>query len=716
MKLSKSDILAPFFGVSILAVLGYLLYIDLTGQSGPGNTKQIGKIVARRNIAERKYSTQVIWNEVFKDSKLYNFDTVRTADQSETVILLNDGTEITLNENSMIFLSLSEKEVDIKFMQGTINAKQTGAPGDKMQKVNIESGDSIISLKGGAVNLAQNKNDQIQMTVTSGTATLKTGDEEKLIKENQNILAGKDSIRLYDLTIKLNAPENNRYVESAAKTATVNFSWERLKGNYSTYLEIANNPAVIDPLYKKNVNGAASDAALPEGVYYWRVHAINNANKKVEMSEIRKLTIINNRPVFLISPANKSIIKYHDAKPMINFLWSKNESISRYNLVISDKADMSSPVVNTPVDGNKISLNSLGQGAYFWRVVNINDVEQIKNNVTSPVYTFNVSKTETVEPPVPVSPADGKAVHPKSIVQKGLTFVWTRDQAVTETRLSIAEDKEFSKSLYTRISRENYFRLSDALKDGTYYWSLRGVMRDGSTTDVSAIRSFMVSQGGAITLIEPKDHAIILSKKAQTGAEINFSWSKAEIEGKYLIQVSRDRAFKKVAREASVEDLSAEIAVMPEGAHYWRVTLVDDKGTSLLTSPVHMFELLSILDLPGILGPAQGGMIDMLRKETLDFSWKPVRGANQYRIGLYHVIAGIQHSVATLETRNTSYKFADLKKLDVGKFIWTLQAMDIDPATNRIRRESEEIKTMFEIKLGIKGDLKLNTPNIINTE
>jgi hypothetical protein len=69
-----------------------------------------------------------------------------------------------------------------------------------------------------------------------------------------------------------------------------------------------------------------------------------------------------------------------------------------------------------------------------------------------------------------------------------------------------------------------------------------------------------------------------------------------------------------------------------------------------------------------------------------------------------------------METRNTSYNFTDLKKLDVGNFIWTLQAIDIDPATNRMRRESEEIKTMFEIKLGIKGDLKMDTPNIINTE
>jgi hypothetical protein len=716
MKLSKSDILTALVGVTILAVLGYLLYIDLTGQAGPGNTKIIGKITAKRNIAERKYSTQVIWDEIFKDSKLYNYDTVRTADQSETVIRLNDGTEITLNENSMILLSLSEKEVDIKFIQGTMNAKQTGAAGAKTQKINIESGESKISLNNGDVSLAQDKENQLQMTVNRGTATLKTGKEEKLINENQNILAGKDSIRLYDLTIKLITPENNRFIESSAKTTTVNFSWERLKGDYTTYLEIANNASVVDPLIKKKVNGAASTASLHEGVFYWRVNAIHNTTKKVESSEIRKLSLFNNKPVFLISPADKSIIKYRDSNPMINFLWSKNESISRYNLIISAKPDMSSPMVNTSVEGNRISLNSLSQGNYFWKVMNISDIEQIKNNATSPVYSFVVSKNEKMEPPVPVSPSDGKAVHPKSIVQKGLNFIWSKDPAITDVRLTIAEDREFSKILYTKNSKESFFRLSDTLNDGTYYWSLRGVMRDGSTTDSSAVRRFVVVKTGSITLIEPKDRAVILSKNAQKGAEISFSWSKTDIEGKYILQIARDRNFSSVSKEISISDFSADIPGITEGLYFWRVKLNDEKGTELLISPVHTFELLSLLDIPAVIGPLSGSSIDMLRKDSLDFFWKPVRGANVYRIGLYQIKGGIHHSVATLETRNTSYLFSDLKKLDVGKFIWTLQAMDVDPATNRVRRQSEETKIIFDIKLGIKGDLKLNTPNIIYTE
>src|SRR4030042_5925125 len=157
MRLSKSDIIAASAGVTILAVLGYLLYGDLTRKGAGATTEQIGTIATKRNLAERKFSSQVVWNEVFKNSTLYNYDTVRTADQSEAVIRLNDGTVITINENSMILLALSESEVDIKFIQGTINAKQGGGDDASARKVTIQSGESKISLNNTDVSPTQSK-------------------------------------------------------------------------------------------------------------------------------------------------------------------------------------------------------------------------------------------------------------------------------------------------------------------------------------------------------------------------------------------------------------------------------------------------------------------------------------------------------------------------------------------------------------------------------
>ncbi|HQL81509.1 MAG TPA: hypothetical protein PK307_04865, partial [Spirochaetota bacterium] len=98
------------------------------------------------------------------------------------------------------------------------------------------------------------------------------------------------------------------------------------------------------------------------------------------------------------------------------------------------------------------------------------------------------------------------------------------------------------------------------------------------------------------------------------------------------------------------------------------------------------------------------------------FYWTRVPGATLYRIGLYQVKGGIQQSVATLETRNLFYKFGDLKKLDVGRFIWTLQALEIERGGNRVRRKSDEIKIHFNISLGITDDFKFDAPNTIISE
>ncbi len=716
MRLSKSDIVAASIGTAILAVLLYLLYADIMDRSGGGKTKLIGKITAKTNKAERKFSSQVVWDGVYKGTSLYNYDTIRTADHSQASIRLIDGTVITLNENSMILLSLSEKEVDIKFIQGTMSASQSDVKGSKAQKVNIESGDSKISLRGSDISLSQDRDNQLQMTVNRGKATLNTGKEEKVINENQNIIAGKDTIRLYDLSIKLISPENNRFVASTANKTMVNFSWERLRGNYTVNLEIAANPAVSDPLVRVKANGANAAVKLTDGVYYWRVAAIHNETKKIESSETRKFSVVNSRPVNLISPANNSVFKYRDAKPMINFIWSRNESVSRYKLIVSGRADLGSPLLNTTVDGNKISLDNLGQSTYFWKVVNISENDQIDSNAESPVYTFMVSKTDTIEPPLPISPSENKSVHPRAITQKGLNFTWSKDPSIIDTKLTIAEDRLLTKAVINKSSRDNSIRMNERLKEGTYYWSLRGVLSDGTMTGSSNTLSFKVAETGGIQLIEPINKAIIVNPKNEDSSSVNFSWSKTDLEGKYIVQVSKTMDFASNVKETSVSDLSAVIPAITTGLYYWRVRMVDEKNENILSSQVQSFEVVSLLDSPVVMGPLAGSTVNMLKKNTLDFFWKPVRGANLYRIDLFQVKGGIHRAVATFETRNTAYRFATLNKLDEGRFMWALQAIETEAVTNRMKRRSEEVRSVFDITLGIKKDLKIDSDKILNTE
>ncbi len=716
MRLLKSDTLAVIIGVAILAVLGFLLYEDIMDRSGIGKTKLIGEITAKHKTTERKFSSQVVWDEIYKGSSLYNYDTIRTAERSEATIRLIDGTVITLNENSMILLSLSEKELDIKFIQGTMSASQSAVKGSKAQEVNIESGDTKISLSNSDVSLSQDRDNQIQMTVNRGKATLQSGGQEKVINENQNILTGKDSIRVYDLTIKLVSPDPNIYIPSTLPMTLVPCSWEQPRGDYETYLEIAANPAVSDPFIRVKSNRTNAAVRLNDGVYYWRVTATNKATKKIESSEIRKFSIVNDKPVALISPANKSEIKYRDAKPMISFMWSKNESVPRYRLMVSGQPDMTSPAVNTVVEGNKISINTLAQNIYYWKVTNISETDQVRSIAESPVFTFTISKTDAIAPPEPISPTDSKTVHPRSIIQKGLNFTWTKDPSIVDTNLTIAEDRGMTRVVVKKSSKENSYRLKHEFKEGTYFWNLRGIMSDGKQTEASNYLRFKVGETASLQLIEPADRAIIISPKDKTASDVNFSWSKTDLEGTYIVQLSKTRKFEALIKELPVSDLSTVIPNIALGWYFWRVKMVDEKKSSIMTSTVHSFEVLSLLDTPVAIGPQAGSMVNMLMKDSLDFNWKPVRNANLYRIGLYQIKAGMHYSVATLETRTTAYKFATLNKLDEGKFMWTLQALETEPGTNRVKRKSEEARSVFEIMLGIKKDLKLESNKVINTE
>jgi hypothetical protein len=79
-------------------------------------------------------------------------------------------------------------------------------------------------------------------------------------------------------------------------------------------------------------------------------------------------------------------------------------------------------------------------------------------------------------------------------------------------------------------------------------------------------------------------------------------------------------------------------------------------------------------------------------------------------------VGGTQRAVTRIETRNSFYSLSDLKKLDVGRFIWTLQAIESYPGTNRVKRKSDEARIPFNITLGIKSDLKIDTPAVIKTE
>lgn len=97
-----------------------------------------------------------------------NKDTIRTLDYSDAVLTLKDGTTVRLSDNSMIYIDLSEKNLNINFDYGSISTSRADGT-EPDATLNIKSGDKTIQIdKGGAAKLSKNEDENVNIQVEKG--------------------------------------------------------------------------------------------------------------------------------------------------------------------------------------------------------------------------------------------------------------------------------------------------------------------------------------------------------------------------------------------------------------------------------------------------------------------------------------------------------------------------------------------------------------------
>ena len=121
LKANIADIL-----IFILCSLGAatalgLYYKDINSWSLKNNEVAVAKIYFKKNVVQRKFIDNDIWERVNQESPIYNGDKIRTAQDSEIHAQFEKtGTKIQLKENSLIQIFSNKKEKAIDFLSGEI--------------------------------------------------------------------------------------------------------------------------------------------------------------------------------------------------------------------------------------------------------------------------------------------------------------------------------------------------------------------------------------------------------------------------------------------------------------------------------------------------------------------------------------------------------------------------------------------------------------------
>jgi len=370
--------------------------------------------------------------------------------------------------------------------------------------------------------------------------------------------------------------------------------------------------------------------ALPDGVYYWRVRAADNAGNTGAWSAIWSFRITTARPAAptLLSPENGSWIE--ENRPTLR--WSAVTDPSGIKYVVQvDNDNMFSPPLheNMNLTDNSYRLPiALPEGRYFWRVKAVSGAG-LESDWSS-VWTFGVDNS-IPGAPVIVSPAQGENTNDNTPV-----LVWQPvvDPSGVRYSLQVDNDENFVSPLLSleNISAENY-AFENALPDGRWYWRVRAVDGAGhagswstswftvdtvppvvsltqtppsTTTENSA--TFSGTATDATTIVSAVEYRVNsgnwVSVSITPGRTVSFSFTISNLSaGSYTVEVrARDNVgnvSSPVSYSFSVVAGDFSISISPENV---RVRQGESANVTVRVLPVQGFSQavsLSISGLPG---------------------------------------------------------------------------------------------------------------------
>lgn len=692
----------------IIFIASILLYRNMNeGASGNNNTV-IGVLTFKNRTIERKYDSDVIWEKAESGIEIRNKDTIRSEDFSDALLTLSDKTKININENSMIYLDMSEGDINLNFAYGSMSLAQRSDGGNSDLTIKIKSGQNTVEVKNSAVVLEKKGKEELSFLVKEGTAKIKNGKEEKELKANETAKLNNSEIEISEVNLNLLTPADGSIFSEKSDTIPVNFSWSSKNAN-KLKLEIAFDSRFKNIYKTYSVNEDSFQTKLAGGNYYWRISSETSKNKKKsirEYSSFRKFVVNSVFPPTLLSPKNNQMFSYITATPIIPFSWQRRDTARSYKLEISKNANFTEVIKSATTSQLSIGIDKLDPGNYFARVL-IEPIREEYKTEPSHVVPFSIEKKKELESPVLVNQGKAEEISATAFAKSGYTFQVKDSPEIAKYVLEISSDSKFTNIIKEETSNTNQIKVNSKLEKGDYYWRVHGKTEDGKKTPPSATGKFSLKDNQPIELLSPGNNASLELNKNP----IFFQWKRITYKAKFLFEISDSSDFTKKIHSAKTDDYSQSFSITQEGKYYWRVLSLGEDDAVLAKSPTHVFQTYEKVELIPIY-PSKNEKVDMTPLNSINFKWEKNPNATSFLFELYREKSGSKKLITKAKVNNAyNFTFRDLKKLDEGNFLWTLQE------STEGEEKGEKISVPFKIFLSTKPEApKIKTPEKMYVE
>jgi hypothetical protein len=489
LKLSKIDILLPAVTLGSIALCTLALYADFTARLTPARAAEIGTITFKRRQAERKYMEEVLWEGIEQNTPVYNFDTIRTASDSGAIIHLNDGTEIELDQDTLILVSLTAEGTRLGFERGALFARRDGADGGGA--LSIDAAGTRVEVENGDFSLQKAKDELLNLNVANGIAKLFAGGEQRTVAGNQTATVSAAGTEVRELAIKPVSPGASQVFAGTGDRLAVPFTWQTETGT-TVHLDIARD-AGFGAIVAGGHSATGSTAAnLDAGTYYWRLRSADGS----AVTPARKLTIALDRPVALLSPAAGGKFEYVQRQPLVTFKWRPSEVASSYLVEIFADAAATNRVKALSSRNTSIAVDDLTEGTWYWRVRNVYGFSPDAQQAVSVTASFTIQRTAELSAPELLYPAPDSGI---STTARHQAIWFSTGNRAPNTRHFCGKSRLILRSaILSAVNRQRIISSPPGtLPSGTYYWRC-AVLPDGSRTPSSAARVLQVKAPGPL--------------------------------------------------------------------------------------------------------------------------------------------------------------------------------------------------------------------------
>ncbi len=678
MKFSRND--AIFSAAILLGITGLsaLLYMHMNTRS-TGKGESIGKVYYKREVAMRKFSDRMVWEDVESGSPLYSHDAVMTGSYSDAELVLNNGLKLKLEANTLVELDLEQEGLTLRLSGGGIKTAgaqntQTTVTTQNGQAINVTDASASIRSQGNQVSV-EVKEGKVEVTNKEG--------KKQTVAKDEILAAGKKA----RVALQLTAPADDTQYLTSADAARVAFTCA--PASAAKHIELARSTD-FSGARRIALNGGNATAAVPAGDWFARCHGSDDS-----LSGVRRVRVVQAGNYQILRP-EKSEISFTD-KPALRLEFRAPRTVTSTRVEIAGNAQFANAVFAQTVQRSFVELNLPKAGKYFYRLSPASDAGSVESQLTAFSGSVTLTRSEVAVPLAFLSLAPPSFPLPQ--VAAGKAFIGYEGSGRYKTEILNADGK----LLLASETQGGTFTVPAALAGGKYQ------IRLTSASGEKITQRFEVRDKVKVDLLSPENGTTIYLTPGEKATSLSLSWrANGEVQ-LYQLVLAEDAAMKRVIKKINVDTTEFRFTGLVPRRYFVRVLALENnipRSESAVVSVAVEEKLQPVAELY----PKSAQTVDITKTAGIPLKWQAVAGANSYEVKLFQKRKGSLVLVDTRTTKGTAINVADFKKFKEGDVVWEVRAQQTDKS-GRVVQKSEPTRSHMNLSFGPN----LPAPEIVPT-